>query len=62
MAELKPCPICGEPPECDRYHRYNELSLETEYRFKYSCCGFSSGLCKTEEEAMKAWNRRADNG
>lgn len=60
MAELKPCPICKKEPKGFLFHRYNELTLETEYRFKYHCCGFSSGLCESEEEAAEAWNRRTE--
>lgn len=62
MAELKPCPKCGEKPKCDWYYRYDEFIAETDRRFEYCCCNLSTGLYKTEEEAIEEWNRRADNG
>lgn len=56
MAELKPCPFCGN----------TNLSV---YTFSVFCdatkggCGAScGGETKTKEEAIQKWNRRANNG
>lgn len=58
MAELKPCPFCGG--EAFKYFSGNP-----------SCGYFLEIICKNcgcqttrlhEAEAIKLWNRRADNG
>ena len=56
--ELKPCPFCGSKP----------FVWRTSYRTCIECPNLTaeshrimmSG--KSDEEAMKAWNRRVDNG
>ena len=66
MEKLKPCPFCGE---------YGSVRLMTRHgkdgwrdRFYVLCeydsggCGASGGWYHTKEEAIEAWNRRADNG
>ncbi len=61
MAEFKPCPFCGSKAT---------LHERTNGKF-YVDCAMQLGFCavmpstweyKTEEEAIEAWNRRADNG
>lgn len=54
MTELKPCPFCGGEAELiDKY----------EGVFWIICkgCLCESGFVKTKEEAINAWNRRADD-
>lgn len=62
--ELKPCPFCGGQPVKQKW----EMSLDERFHipdnhgYWYSIfCNkcFSEGSeCITEEEAIKAWNRR----
>ena len=61
MAELKPCPFCGETGICiERVIAYTP----TGYLYKARCsnipyCGTMQGGFYTEEAAIEAWNRRA---
>ena len=60
MAELKPCPFCG-------YKRVAILEDENEYlayRYSSQCqkCGASARMGRTKQEAIEAWNRRAEDG
>ena len=57
MAELKPCPFCGD----------NEATLWKQYPadrpWHILCgCGGRVGYFVTKEEAIEAWNRRAEDG
>lgn len=63
MAELKPCPFCGSEPTIRVYRgkdgwrdRYAVLC-----RYDEGGCGAESGLYHYENEAVEAWNRRAEN-
>lgn len=72
--ELKPCPFCGNT----NIHKTNCRELEDCAHFEvcdtdilyfaYVCsvnhggCGATTGYYETEEEAIEAWNRRADDG
>ena len=53
MAELKPCPFCGGNAEIKKYTR-----------FWVACddCLTESAAYATKEEAIEAWNRRAEDG
>jgi Lar family restriction alleviation protein len=57
MSELKKCPFCGD----ERHAVYPHQG-----RFIVCCrgCGvkLGFGLYKTEQEAVEAWNKRADDG
>jgi Lar family restriction alleviation protein len=69
MAELLPCPFCGN-------HRIAvavdnaaySLGLSENTNFQTVCsvtsfgCGASSGWYETKEKAIQAWNRRAGEG
>lgn len=62
--ELKPCPFCGGKAS----HVYDpEGTIDTEKRpWRYTivcdrCCA-STGLCWSDEMAIKLWNRRANDG
>ena len=52
MTELKPCPFCGGEVIGERQINpdYNYLVC-----FKCGCC---TKVCKTNKEAVEAWNRR----
>jgi len=51
MTELKPCPFCGGNSEVH--------VTEAEYWYVICLeCGTISGIYSSEDEAMKAWNRR----
>lgn len=47
MSMLKPCPKCGSK-------RY--IVWENDYWFSCRDCGWSTGVHKTMDEAIKAWN------
>ena len=62
--DLLPCPFCGAENserlvyDFDRYE--NEYSIVCSVRF--GGCGASTGICRTVEKAVKAWNRRTCDG
>lgn len=53
--ELKPCPFCGRKPRMTR-------DIDGDCRVRCQNCGATTYYARTEEEATKAWNRRADDG
>jgi len=62
MAELKPCPFCGELPRIVE----NKMNLK-EILYGVLCCddehhSVSVGYFYSIEEAAEAWNRRANDG
>ena len=62
MAELKPCPFCGG--EVVQHHATSEeLCIDLGYRFfcEKLCC-MQVKYYETKEEAIEAWNRRAEDG
>ena len=76
MAELKPCPFCGGTrlfvgtiAECEMQGK-NHPDQEFNSEHYVAVCDYSEGGCgastggsaRTEEEAIRAWNRRANNG
>ena len=65
MAELKPCPFCGGRPHFTDWGRIGRWCV------KHTCKGGSgnerrisiyAGGFEKEEEAIEAWNRRAEDG
>ena len=77
MAELKPCPKCGAKAflsrvvidgvffmgysaGCPRYRRYDGIHGIETYE-EHIEKGYAVHGCYTEAEAIKAWNRRAED-
>ena len=66
MAEVKPCPFCGRKPSKVREHKYPSISTvfyTVECKNAGSKCGVrpTTNLRRTREEAIEAWNRRAED-
>nr|DAG04913.1 MAG TPA: restriction alleviation protein [Siphoviridae sp. ctClL93] len=76
MDRLKPCPFCGKSPsirvagfrdiDCD--YSSGDTVVKHVKRYRVGC-GYALCLCHpqtclydAQEEAIEAWNRRADNG
>ena len=67
MAELKPCPFCGRKPAKVKEHYFPgtaKIYYSVACKAPLSKCGAkpSTGLHKTTEGAIEAWNRRAGDG
>lgn len=61
MSELKPCPFCGGEAEVIKAHQIFERPYVVIC--KNTKCRASLGeFSSTREEAIEAWNRRADDG
>ena len=58
MAELKPCPKCGGEAE---FIKLWESKIYNGF-IKCTKCGYEERLYSSKQNAVKAWNRRADNG
>ena len=77
MSELKPCPVCGAKAfisgdsvhgffmgwsvGCPRYCRYDGIHGIETYEDHIEK-GYAIHGCYTKEEAIEAWNRRAEDG
>lgn len=62
MSELKKCPFCGGIGTMKtRYIGYGSIGLGSHDEYRVACkeCRASSDEYRTEEEAIAAWNRRA---
>ena len=59
MTDLKPCPFCGGEGVVQR--REYKGYMETFGVVCFDCCAETRPFYNTEEEAIKAWNRRANN-
>lgn len=61
--ELKPCPFCGSEAKIKKTKEKFLLDEFVEYYsvFCTNCC-CETQYSSTEEETVKDWNRRADNG
>lgn len=57
--ELKPlpCPFCGSPAVCCWDASY---SIKTQYWARCTNCCSKGAIRESEEEAVAAWNRRAE--
>ena len=62
MSELKPCPFCGSKDVEIRWHAplFGEMAM-LNYVICNDCGAMGSHKI-LESEAIKAWNRRTDNG
>lgn len=68
MTDLKPCPFCGRNHGLlvTSIHRLDDVKIE---QWSVYCdasggkcgCGASCGYHASKEEAIEAWNRRANN-
>jgi Lar family restriction alleviation protein len=68
MAELKPCPFCGNKRVSVVVdNAAYSLGLTEDANFQITCsvtnfgCGASSGWHDTKDKAIEAWKRRIDN-
>lgn len=63
-AELEPCPFCGKTEPVEVKHRETEVFAFENYDVVCDSlnggCGASSGYRRTEEDAIAAWNTRAE--
>lgn len=74
MVKPKPCPFCGGRPYIraitfsDTCCQADETTTEYVKKYRAICdnvlclCHPQTRLFSTPEEAIEAWNRRADNG
>lgn len=66
MSELKPCPFCGGEAVIHTCCELENDNLAFVYKDKFviHCfeCHITTLPFETKEEAIEAWNRRADNG
>lgn len=70
MAEgLKPCPFCGRVDKLKVWKTEQRWDHGVIENWRVSCdrsgdntgCGGSGGAYRTREEAIEAWNRRAND-
>ena len=74
MEKLKECPFCGKKVAKYTTAAELEMCVKDVYCYEADCtmkavvcgvqdggCGASTGFFTSEEEAVTAWNRRADN-
>lgn len=65
--KLLPCPFCGQTKTLifvpdDDYMVYAAVNCRVECETVLGGCGATGGFRETEEEAIEAWNRRANHG
>ena len=59
MAELKPCPFCGEEAHLCKMKRRD--FPKTMYMVTCDRCFAKTNLLADKEVVINAWNRRVDN-
>ena len=65
MAELKPCPFCGERPHLDREEIFCDCGAKMPiplYVYGVGDCGGFPRYAEAKVEMIEAWNRRAEDG
>lgn len=62
MDKLKPCPFCGSEKCATRRHKNVYGDIWWEARCNNCGAELSNKLFDTDEDAARAWNRRADDG
>ncbi len=65
--KLKPCPFCGDAAKIKMHkylRRFASQDNPNEYYWRVEClsCGAGINAYFTEQEAIKAWNRRVNDG
>lgn len=67
--KLLPCPFCGKTNALKFVNDFELIDnphaagyLRIVCSSSYGGCGAAGGFGETEDEAIKAWNRRATNG
>lgn len=66
MSELKPCPFCGSEPILIYFNGLTPSTVQ-HYQVAVSCdgdtcnCSPRTAYETSEESAIKAWNRRAND-
>ncbi len=60
MTEPKPCPFCGGKAKLYPLERYGRTVWKVMCGARVDCC-FLLNDFNTREEAITAWNRRANN-
>lgn len=59
--DLKPCPFCGGKAKIDEWHNFDKDLFTVECACNNKCnVRPMTHFCKTEQEAIEAWNRRAE--
>ena len=61
MAELKPCPFCGGEAKIKLF-KSGIFKRITVYYAECAVCGNQTKVQFETEQAIEAWNRRAQNG
>lgn len=61
MEKLKRCRKCGEYPRLTSYSGDSDGIIHRQWYVVCSCVYGRKGY-ETKEEAIEAWNRRADDG
>ena len=56
--ELKPCPFCGGETEWWQQFGWDREPLG--YMAGCCSCGIQTWICDTKEQAIEAWNKRAE--
>ena len=63
MAELKPCPFCGETPKDETYiDSFGRVKYGIECRNDSCEIQPLTAWFAEKKEAIEAWNRRHDDG
>ena len=64
MSILKPCPFCGGEAVLHKTERESFLMAKTIILSQISCasCGVNTDVFREDDTAIKAWNRRANDG
>ena len=61
MNELKPCPVCGST-DVEISFRYPLLGEGLRMLGVCNCCGCMTAQYRSEDKAIEARNRRANDG
>lgn len=66
--KLKPCPFCGQEPKLQEDIRYPRPECEAKKAYEVFCVNKNCPICEADnfyslskEEAVRVWNKRADN-